>query len=87
MGLQTTETIMALLEFNIKAKKKQDDFAKRIRRNDMAVWRKMKTIKFISEFDFATWLNYTKWHKRPWIAEWKDDWYMVTFLDNMKGAK
>ena len=76
-----------VLELNVRAKPYHKASLAAKRRNDMAMWRKKKQLVFMNNTDFQTWLDYTKWHKRPYKAEQNGLLLYVTFLDNMKGAK
>lgn len=71
------------LELNIPAKQAYN----KMRRRDMATWRKHKVLFFNNQMDFIKWLEYTGWWKRPVNKVYEGLQFKVTFLDNMKGAK
>lgn len=72
---------METLELNLQAKLSYEAFKKRERRNQMRQWRRQKTLLFNSKESFMEWLDFTKWHNRPYIVD--DDGFLcnVTFLD------
>lgn len=81
MNKDTTTAPAGMLELNLPAKVKYFDALKRKRRNDMRFWRKQKFLLFANKADFNTFLEYTKWYKRP--VEMNKDGFLlkVTFLD------
>ncbi len=78
------------IELNLRAKASYEAFKKRERVNNMRKWRKVESLVFSKLVDIDEFLNYTKWHKRPYIM--KKDMYgkistfTMIFLD-WKGAK
>ena len=73
---------MATLELNLAAKAAYTKQFVNKRRNEMRIWRRTRVMVFTNLKSFEDWLDYTKWHKRPY--EIKDSWggmINVTFLD------